>query len=349
MKEHAFKVAMIGCGWAGIRHAQAFMQCGAQICWAIDVNRERAQSLLAGLKGFSNEGQASSDYREALADPSVDAVDICLPHDLHFPVAVECARAGKHILCEKPIADTLAAADQMIAEARRAGVTLMVAENEHFNPLYRKIRALVDQGVIGAPALLQRTRECYLTRSFINDRPWFLNEKSAAGGMLMSGGVHDFETTRLILGDVQHVYALRAPQRFLELQGDDTSVVMARFKSGVVGTFVLSFIMKSLPTACDREVHSLRIDGALGSLSVNDGQTIHLFTEQGEPFLGERLLQHENVVPPEDTFRLEVEHFLNCLRTGQEPETNGLAQRRPLEFVLASYQSIETGLPVALS
>ena len=348
MKEHALQVAMVGCGWAGVRHAQAFAQCGAGVRWAIDVNMERAQALLAGLKVDASEGRASSDFRAALADPAVDAVDICLPHDLHSPVAVECAQAGKHILCEKPIADTLEAADRMIAAAKHAGVTLMIAENEHFNPLYHKIRALVDKGVIGAPALVQRTRECYLTRSFTQDRPWFLSAKAAAGGMLMAGGVHDFETTHLILGDVESVYALRAPQRFLELEGDDTSMMLVRFRNGVVGTFVLSFVMKSLPTACDREVHRLRIDGALGSLSVNDGQTIHLFTEQGEPFLGERLVQHDIVVPPEDTFRLEVEHFITCVRTGQEPATNGQAQRRALEFVLAAYRSIETGLPVKL-
>src|SRR5512142_2779039 len=187
MKKHAFQVAVMCCGGGGERRAE--------VRGAVDINFERAQALLASLKPGSSEGKASSDFRAALSDPEVDSVDICLPHDLHAPVAVECARAGKHILCEKPIADTLAAADQMIAAARQAGVVLMVAENEHFNPLFQKIRVLIEKGVIGAPALMQRTRECYLTRSFNQDRPWFLNKKAAAGGMLMSGGVHDFETT----------------------------------------------------------------------------------------------------------------------------------------------------------
>jgi UDP-N-acetyl-2-amino-2-deoxyglucuronate dehydrogenase len=340
MDDRALQVAIIGCGWAGQRHARAFAQCGAALRWAVDVNLERANALGAG--------SATGDYRIALSDTAVDAVDICLPHDLHAPVSVEAAQAGKHILCEKPIADTLEAADRMIAAAERAGVTLMIAENEHFNPLYHKIRALLDEGLIGKPALVQRTRECYLTRSFIEDRPWFLDARAAGGGILMAGGVHDFETTRLILGDVAQVYALRAPQRFAELQGDDTSVVLARFLSGAVGTFVLSFVMKSLTTASGPEIHTLRIDGSLGSLSVQDGQTIHLFTESGEPFLGERLVQHEIAVPPQDTFQLEVDHFIECVRSRQEPRTSGRAQRRSLEFVLAAYRSIETGLPVTL-
>ena len=341
------RIAVIGCGWAGRRHARAFDQSGAVVRWAVDLDPARAR-MLANTLASQGDIRLAADYCEALGDPAVDAVDICLPHNLHAPVAVDAARAGKHILCEKPIADTLAAADGMIAAADEAGVTLMIAENERFSPLYRKVRELLERGVIGTPALVQRTRECYLTRSFLEDRPWFLDAKAAAGGMMMAGGVHDFETTRMLVGDVESVYALRAPQRFLELEGDDTSVAVVRFRSGAVGTLVLSFVMKSLITAAGPEVHTLRIDGDLGSLSVQDGQTIHLFTEQGAPFLGERLVGHDIVVPPQDTFLLEVQHFLHCVRSGQEPLTSGRAQRRPLECVLAAYESMATGQPVML-
>lgn len=348
MSEAPVRVAIIGCGWAGARHAQAFAEAGATLRWAIDLDDGRAQALRAGLRMSPDEPRTAADYRLALADPDVDAVDVCLPHNLHAPVTIDAARAGKHILCEKPIADTLAAADGMIAAADEAGVVLMIAENEHFNPLYRKIRALLDRGVIGTPALVQRTRECYLTRSFVEDRPWFLDARAAAGGMMMAGGVHDYETTRLLVGEAESVYALRAPQRFHELEGDDTSVAVVRFQSGAVGTFVLSFVMKSLTTASGPEVHTLRIDGELGSLVVTDGKTIQLFTEAETPFLGERLVQHDIVVPPQDTFLLEIEHFLACVRTGEEPQTSGRQQRRPLAFVLAAYESMATGQPVRL-
>jgi UDP-N-acetyl-2-amino-2-deoxyglucuronate dehydrogenase len=344
----ALQIAVIGCGWAGTRHARAFAQSGAVVRWAVDLDPARAQALAEGLAA-RQEVHIATDYHEVLGDRDVEAVAICLPHNLHAPVAVEAAQAGKHVLCEKPIADTLDAADWMIAAAETAGVTLMIAENERFNPLYHKVRELLDRGAIGRPALVQRTRECYLTRSFIEDRPWFLDARAAAGGMMMAGGVHDFETMRMLLGEVASVYALRAPQRFVELEGDDTSVALVRFCSGAVGTLVLSFVMKSLATAAGPEVHTLRIDGDLGSLSVTDGQTIHLYTEQGEPFLGERLAQHDIVVPPQDTFLLEVAHFIHCIQHGEETLTSGRAQRRPLECVLAAYRSMATGQAVALS
>jgi predicted dehydrogenase len=288
------------------------------------------------------------DYRRALADAQVDAVAVCLPHNLHASVAVEAAQAGKHVLCEKPIAATLVEADRMIAAAERAAVTLMVAENVRFDPLLLKVQTLLKEGATGQPALVQVTQECYLRRSFLEERRWFLDRAAAAGGIMMSGGVHDFEKLRMLMGEIEGVQALRARQRFLEMEGDDTSVALVRFQSGAVGTLVESFLMKSLVTASGPEVHTLRIDGDLGSMSVRDGQTIHLFSERPDLLPGGELVQHDIHVPERDTFALEVEHFIQCVRTGVEPITSGRSQRRPLELVLAAYRSMETGQPVAV-
>jgi len=333
------RVALIGCGWAGGRHAAAFAQCGARLLWAVDVERARADAL-ARAYGASH---VSMDYRQALQDAEVEAVSICLPHALHAQVAVEAAEAGKQVLCEKPIASTLVEADQMIASAERAGVVLMVAENVRYEPLYRKVHELLQDGATGQPALIQMTRECYLVKSFLEERPWFLDRQMAAGGIMMSGGIHDFETMRMLLGEIKSVCALRAPQRFLEMQGDDTSIALVRFENGSVGTLVESFIMKSLTTASGLEVHTLRIDGELGSLAVRDGRTIRLFSEREDYRLGGELVQHDIYVPPADTFALEVAHFMECVRTGEEPLTSGRSQRRTLEAVLAAYRSMGRG------
>jgi UDP-N-acetyl-2-amino-2-deoxyglucuronate dehydrogenase len=340
------RIAMVGCGWAGLRHAEALKSEGsAEVTWAVDLDETRANSLLTNWP----EARVTPDYREALADPEVDAVDICLPHDLHAPVAIDAARAGKHILCEKPLAATLDEADRMIAEADSANVVLMVAENVRFEPIYLTVRDLLQDGVIGRPALIQMTRETYLRQSFIEDRPWFLNAKSAAGGIMMSGGIHDIEMMRMLVGEVESIQALRARQRFTEMEGDDTSAALLRFADGTVGVLVESFIMKSLETASGREVHTLRIDGDVGSLTTSDGQTIRVFSER-EDYLPEgQLREHRIHVPPQDTFQLQIAHFLDSIRTGTEPITSGRSQRRALEVVLAAYRSMETGQPVRLA
>jgi len=337
-------VAVIGCGWAGQRHAQAYREAGATVGWCVDLDPTRAEALARAL----GQGEPATDYHRALEDPRLAAVSICLPHHLHAPVTVEATQAGKHVLCEKPLADTLENADRMIAAADEAGVILMVAENVRFDPIYHKTRELLQDGVIGRPALLQMTRECYLNRSFVEERRWFLDAHAAAGGIMMSGGVHDFETMRMLLGEVTSVYALRARQRFIEMEGDDTSVALVRFGDGIVGTLVESFCMKSLETASGSEVHTLRIDGDLGHLAVVNPTTIHVFSERRDYTVGGPLVEHAIHVPAADTFVLEVTHFLRCVRSGEEPITSGREERRPLEIVLAAYRSMETGQPVAI-
>lgn len=346
-------IAVVGCGWAGTRHAHACDRCGAAVRWLIDVDPRRAEALHKRLGPSQSQARVATAYHDALADPEVQAFDICLPHAHHAEVAVAAAQAGKHVLCEKPIADSLEAADRMIEAAERAGRILMIAENVRFEPLYLKVRELLDAGVIGRPALLQMTRETYLTRSFLEDRPWFLDRKLAAGGIMMSGGVHDFETMRMLIGDVESVYALQARQRFQAMQGDDTSTALIKFRDGAVGTLVESFIMKSLLTAAGSEVYSLRLDGDLGSLVTGgvlapNPRTIRIYSERPGMTPEATIAQQDIYVPEADTFAREISHFLACIQGGSDPLTSGRAQRRPLEIVLAAYASMRHGSPVAL-
>ena len=339
MTEQPIRVAIVGCGWAGVRHAEAYERCGATVSWAVDRDLRRAEALARLRQGV----RVATNYREVLHDPDVSAISICLPHGLHAKVAVDAAEAGKHVLCEKPLATSLKEADNMIEAVERARACLMVAENDRFDPIFRKVRELLEGGVIGEPALIQMTRETNLTQNFLSDRRWFLDAQAAAGGIMMSGGIHDFEKMRMLVGEIHSVRALRARQRFTEMEGDDTSVAIIQFESGAVGTLVESFIMKSLATAAGPEVHTLRIDGGLGSLSVQEDKTIRLFSEREDLRLGGASTQHEILVPEADTFALEVEHFLESVRTGREPLTSGRSQRRALEVVLGAYRSMESG------
>jgi predicted dehydrogenase len=341
-------VGIIGCGWAGVRHAKAFVNQGASVAWAVDVSMGRAKAV----GGLQVGTRVSADYREALRDPALDAVDICLPHNLHALMTIEAVRNGKHVLCEKPLAVTLPDADRMIAASEKAGVILMVAENEVFSPLYLRIKRLVDSGAIGAPALVQMTRGCYFEQSFKKERPWFLDEKAVGGGMMMSGGVHDFEKLRMIIGEVTAVFARKAPQRFAEMQGDDTSVAMLRFAGGAIGIMVQSYLMKSAMTAAGTEEHTMRIEGEHGSIRAagTNGGKILLFRDSlKDPLLSRVPSETEIVVPEVDTFELEVGHFIECVRTGKEPITAGRRMRKPLELVLAAYKSMRQNREVLIA
>jgi predicted dehydrogenase len=328
-------VAVVGCGWAGRRHAEAFVREGADLRWAIDLDQSRAAGV-AQLQGATRAGQ---DLAAALRDDGVRAVSVCLPHHLHLDACVGALSAGRDVLCEKPLATAVEDADRMAAVAEEAGALLMVAENECFHPLNERARQLLEQGVIGKPALVQASREANLRESFLRERPWFLDRDLSGGGILLSGGIHDFAKLRMLLGEVAEIYAVRAPQRFVELETEDTAVVVLRFRNGTVGTLIESFFMLDAVTAGGGEVHRLRIDGERGSLEVVAPDQLRVTTPEET-----RAIQ----IPQQDTFRLEVRHFLECVRSRAEPLTSARRQRPNLELVAAAYRSIETGRPLHL-
>lgn len=264
-------------------------------------------------------------------------------------MTIASAAAGKHILVEKPLATTLDDADAMIDAAQAHGVTLMVAEVVRYTAIYETVHELLQSGVIGQVALVQRTRQAYLRESFLSERPWFLAAHAAGGGMMMSGGIHDVELLRMLVGEIASVQARRARQRLIEMEGDDTSVALLHFVSGAVGVLIESFMAKNLTTAGGEEIHTLQLDGDLGSLVVEDERTIRVFSERLEYRIHGGPAEHRIQVPEEDSFVRQPAHFVSAVRDGTEPLTSGRSQRRLLEVVLAAYRSMETGLPVACS
>jgi predicted dehydrogenase len=276
-----------------------------------------------------------------------------LPHALHADAVVRAASAQKHVVVEKPIATTLDDADCMIAAASAAGVVLMVAETVRFDPLLTHAVDLLHEGVIGEPALVQISRAAYLRASFLQDRRWFLEDSLAGGGIMLSGGVHDFEVLRMLLGEPVEVYAVRVRQRFPEMQGDDTSIATVRFPEDVTGVLVESFLMKSSVTATGSEEHTLRVDGDLGSLRLDlRTRSLRVYSEHpawqhpGAAALAQPELQVD--ADAADPFEREIAHFLMCIRTGAQPLTDGASQRRPLELALAAYASMASGAPVCV-
>ncbi len=141
-----FHIALIGCGMVGRVHLDALFNhpliSSVSLC---EADKEQVR-ILSEKYSFR---LIESDYRVMLGNPDVDIVDICLPHDLHYPIALQAFMAGKHVILEKPISLTLEEADEMMAASTKAGKRLFVALNERFLPVYQKVKEIINGGTLG--------------------------------------------------------------------------------------------------------------------------------------------------------------------------------------------------------
>jgi UDP-N-acetyl-2-amino-2-deoxyglucuronate dehydrogenase len=324
-----WRIGIIGCGWAGEQHARAVRALveRVELCAVADVDAALAQAR-------ARDWQVplwTDDYRELLTRERLDAVSICLPHDLHASVAVEAAGAGLHVLVEKPLATTLAEADAMVAAAEAAGVQLMVAENMRFNPLYIHAADLIRSGALGDVFLVRIARE-HEMHDYLRQRPWFLEQRWA--GIMYSGGIHDFELLRMLAGEIEHVYGLRGRQVLSGMAGDDTSVALVGLCSGASAVIVESFSLKTPKPGVHGSVH-----GSRASLWFGEGRlALYAAPQDGRPDLVEEIVPR-----PRDTFEAEIAHFFECLEQGTEPITSAREEREPLVAVVATYESIKRG------
>lgn len=271
---------------------------------------------------------AYTDYHELITDPNVDAVDICLPHHLHKDAIVAAARAGKHILCEKPLCLTPDEAREVQAAVAESGVTLMSAHNQLFLPAVAKAKELLDSGAIGT------VYEVRTTDSFFNDfdpknMGWRASAKTSGGGELIDTGYHPtYLMLHLAGGAPVEVTAMLSTHRLKFMEGEDSAQVLIRFDNGVVGHLVTSWAYA--PTPITERFSAV---GELGSIS-SDGTSLTLTPRvgDGETFKFE----------PVETFTAEIGHFADSLINRTQPLHTEKEGIEVLGIILAAYEGART-------
>jgi len=326
-------VGLIGCGWAGRQHARAYalLRDPVDLVATADVDVGKARSL-AQEYGFSSWHE---DYRKVLSNPKVDIVSICLPIYLHAEVSVEAAEAGKHVLCEKPMAGTLEEADAMIRAARKSDVKLMIAETVRFNSINLKLKEILREKTIGEVFLVRIFRD-HEMHDYIRDRPWMLDKRKAAGGIWMSGGIHDVDALRMLIGEIETVSLFQAKSVLPEMEGDDTSAALLKFVNGAIGVVTESFSTKTFKRTFPMGCPSV-INGSQGTITILQDE-IEICGEKTGRDSCLRIKIAKN-----DAFLEETKHFINCVQTDKEPITSGEEERKSLAVICAGYKSLEKG------
>ena len=272
-----------------------------------------------------------TDYRAVLADESVQAVYIALPHHLHEEATIAATEAGKHILLEKPMANSLAQADRMLAAQRRAGIKLMIGFTHRFHSELETAKRLIDDGELGRPTL---AIDIMTTGGLIPG--WFWQKSEAGGGVLHVNGAHSFDRLRWLMGsEIVEVFAY-AETFDSRKTVEDSTVVALRFANGALGTTVHNWVTDlPVPFKCDLDIHgtggAIRID-TWNSLEFSNAR--HTWVQRRER---------------DDMFQKEISEFASAILEDREPCVTGEDGRRSLACVQAAYKSARAGMPVRLS
>jgi predicted dehydrogenase len=322
------RIALIGAGvFVRKAHAPSLLELGdaAQIVAVYSRTRTSAETVADAIP---YDVDIYTDIAALLADESVEAVDIVLPIPMLPEVVSQALAAGKHVFSEKPIAQTVAEAQDLIARSRPyADRVWMVGENWRYEEAFQAAAQAIEAGRIGQPVFCDVSLQLQVKADSPLAQPTWRNSGEVLGGYLLDGGVHHIAGLRVLLGEIESVCALTAAHH-ADLPPADTMSAALRFASGVVGTYLITYAVGS--TLGTDAVH---IGGSEGSLRVSRGE---LVLEQGEK--SER--QQFNVLI---SVREELAAFLAAVRDGVQHRNSPQEALQDLAVVEAMLESARTG------
>jgi len=304
----------------GLAHAKAYAAADrAELSYVIDLDASLAEQVATELGC-----QHATDWESVIDE--VDAISFATPHHLHHPQAMKAVAAGKHVLMEKPLANSEEECQELISSAREKDVRLMIAYVVRYLPAIRELKALLDSGEYGVPISIQGW-----VRAYLEPRPpesWFSSLETLGGGVLFSHGCHYIDIMLYLFGDPVRVAHVGTRNGTDWLEGEGTSHAILSFDNGVVGS-----LMSSWGIVAPRSPARYQIHTSTGVLQLNnDMWTIEWTTPDGET----RTVYER----PEDALpnvQYEIEHFLDSIETGSTPETDGVDALRSHRAIWQMY------------
>ncbi|MDX2971733.1 Gfo/Idh/MocA family protein [Kribbella solani] len=333
------RFALIGAGVIGAVHARLIEALGneAELVAVVDRDLERAGKLVE-----QYGGRAYADPADAYAAEDLDAVGICLPSALHADVAIEALHAGKHVIVEKPVDITLAAADRLLAAQRSTGLTVSVISQRRFQPPVAQIRAAIDTGALGRVTSGIAESAFFRPQSYYDGDDWRGTLAVDGGGALMNQGIHALDLLVWMLGRPVEVSAQTGRLAHEGIEVEDLAGTSIRFESGAIG------LMLASTAAYPGRPVRLTIHGDQGTAVLDDDELAYFASaDAGIP-------KAPVLDGPSDWGAVELAHlaqyrdFIAAVREGRAPMVPVEAGRRSLATVLAVYESARAGRPVEI-
>jgi predicted dehydrogenase len=334
------RVGIVGAGQVANVHLRAL--AGTEVVEVValcDQDRARAEEKAAA----NGVPRAYGDFAELLADDTVQCVAVLLPHDLHERFTVEALGAGKHVVCEKPLGQSIGEMDRMLDAAARAGRKLFPVHNRIYQTVADKMHEIVAGGGIGEVVLAQTTG--FEGPRTVGVRPWLATPRGG-GGVLMAQAVHPAYVLRWLLGDVARVGCQFGGLRVVDMSAEDTAIATLKFASGAIAEMTATFGIAHGPFE-----HSIVLHGRDGYLQLGVGGRDALRVISPKIY-GDTSL-HEVELPASDDavtggFRRMWEDYARGVLDGAPTRVNGDDGKRAVEIILAAYESNRTGQVVDL-
>ncbi|WP_347548567.1 Gfo/Idh/MocA family oxidoreductase [Pseudalkalibacillus hwajinpoensis] len=330
------KVAVIGCGSiARRRHLPEYRsQDYVEIVAVCDVVKERAEEMASEYGGV-----AYTDYRILVEDKEIDAVSVCLPNSLHAPVSIAALNAGKHVLCEKPMATSREEAEAMIQAAEVNSKKLMIAHNQRFVDSHVKAKELIESGEVGNIYSFRTTFGHPGPERWSIDgaTSWFFDKEQAFIGAMGDLGVHKSDLMRYLLGEIVEVGAFVGTKAKENTDVDDNAVCILKTETGVIGTLTASW--------------SYVIGGDNSTVIYGENAVLRL---EGDPdyslvveYKNGNVVKHQlqKIQSNEEGGQLNthvIEKFVDCIVNDTVPAVSGEEGMKSLQVILAALESNET-------
>ena len=337
-------VGIVGTGLSAAQHMTALVDVPAvRVVGVVGTSPDKARA-------FTEKWQLPRAYaslRELLDDPEVAVVHLCTPPDSRVALAEAAARAGKHLMIEKPMARTVAEADRVIAACDAAGVTLGAMFQNRFAPLPRKVKDALDSGKLGRLLLVTLTSKWFRSAEYYQGSSWRGTAEREGGAALINQAIHAIDLMRWICGPVRELYGIAATQLH-PIEMEDVGLAVFRFQSGALGSLVGTTL--AYPGFGER----LELHGSEGSIVLAQGDgRLEWYLRGQEPSIEEAgtPVSGARSDPAATTSHGHVAQFTDfyaAIREGRAPFVDGREGRQALELVEAIYRASRTNAPVQL-
>lgn len=336
------RVGIVGAGIIANAHLKALQKIrDAQVVAIAEPEENKRMKLVQKFK----IKKAFKDYRELLNLQDIDVIYICTPNHLHHPIAVDALIAGKHVICEKPLARTLKEAEEMIQTSKKTGKKLFIALNHRFNPVNQKVKELLQEGIIGAPFLTVSTFIGDEYERMKDSSNWKGTYEKSGGGVLIDNGTHIIDILRYFFGEVE---AVTATCKNLLIQtknkAEDTALLSIEFKNNVLAELSLTFSARysTWPTGYRGAAIRIEIYGSEGAVRATN-EEVPLTVSKGNKIKRFNYSDIKTSLPTDQN-----SHFIECILNNKDPIVTVEDGKAALEVVSAAYRSAREGRRVLI-